>query len=147
MTLEEKVQMLVGAIDGTGYEGVPSATGEESVGQRVPGAAGQTNAISRLGVPETVVADGPAGLRMMPIRPGDGSTYYCTGFPVEILLASTWNTPLLEEVGHAMGNDVLEYGVDLILGPATNIMRNPLCGAISNISRKIRSLPAKCPQP
>lgn len=128
MTLEEKAQMLVGAIDGTGYEGVPSATGEESVGQRVPGAAGQTNAISRLGIPATVVADGPAGLRIMPIRPEDGSTYYCTGFPVEILLASTWNTPLLEEVGHAMGNDVLEYGVDLILGPATNIMRNPLCG-------------------
>ena len=128
MTLEEKAQMLVGAIDGTGYEGVPSATGEASVGQRVPGAAGQTNAITRLGIPATVVADGPAGLRMMPIRPGDSSTYYCTGFPVEILLASTWNTPLLEEVGHAMGNDVLEYGVDLILGPATNIMRNPLCG-------------------
>ena len=128
MTLEEKAQMLVGAIDGTGYEGVPSATGEASVGQRVPGAAGQTNAITRLGIPATVVADGPAGLRMMPIRPGDSSTYYCTGFPVEIMLASTWNTPLLEEVGHAMGNDVLEYGVDLILGPATNIMRNPLCG-------------------
>ena len=128
MTLKEKAQMLVGAIDGTNYEGVPSATGDESQGQRVPGAAGQTNAVTRLGIPSTVVADGPAGLRMMPIRPGDSSTYYCTGFPVEILLASTWNKALIEDVGQAMGNDILEYGVDLILGPATNIMRNPLCG-------------------
>ena len=94
MTLEEKAQLLVGAIDGTGYEGVPTATGEVSQKERLPGAAGQTNAISRLGIPSTVLADGPAGLRMLPHRPGDQNDYYCTGFPVGIVLASTWNVSL-----------------------------------------------------
>lgn len=128
MTLREKAELLVGSIDGTNYTGIPMPTGNEAGTQRVPGAAGQTNTIPRLGIPSTVVADGPAGLRVMPRRPGDENTYYCTGFPVEILLASTWNTEVIREVGAAMGNDVREYGVDVILGPATNIMRSPLCG-------------------
>ena len=128
MTLREKAELLVGAINGTNYTGVPMPTGNEAGTQRVPGAAGQTNTIPRLGIPSTVVADGPAGLRVLPQRTGDESTYYCTGFPVEILLASTWNTEVIREIGAAMGNDVREYGVDVILGPATNIMRSPLCG-------------------
>ena len=48
----------------------------------------QTNTIPRLGIPPTVVADGPAGLRITPHRAGDDRDYFCTGFPVEILLAS-----------------------------------------------------------
>ena len=129
MTLEEKAQLLVGRIDGTNYSGVPlpNQKGDPNA-QRVEGAAGQTCAIGRLGIPATVVADGPAGVRVLPKRQGDDRTYYCTGFPVEILLASSWNTPLVEEVGRAMGNEVKERGVDVLLAPATNIMRNPLCG-------------------
>lgn len=129
MTLEEKAQLLVGSIEGMNYTGVPlPPTGNEAGYQRVPGAAGQTNTIPRLGIPPTVVADGPAGLRITPHRPGDERDYYCTGFPVEILLASSWDTDVLYEVGRAMGEEIREYGVDVILGPATNIMRNPLCG-------------------
>jgi len=126
MTLEEKAELLVGSIEGMNYTGVPMPTGNEAGYQRVPGAGGQT--IPRLGIPPTVVADGPAGLRISPHRKGEERSYYCTGFPVEILLASTWNMQTVYNVGKAMGEETREYGVDVILGPATNIMRNPLCG-------------------
>ena len=124
MTLQEKVTLLVGGSRAVNIDGVPTGTTD-----LVPGAAGVTRAVPRLGIPQTVLADGPAGLRITPVRQGDNSkTYYCTGFPVGTLLASSWDLDLVQEVTTAMGNEVLEYGVDVLLAPGVNIHRNPLCG-------------------
>ncbi len=124
MTLEEKATLLVGA--GWGSMSAGSMTASSTV--LVSGAAGTTRPIERLGIPATVLADGPAGLRINPTRPNDPNTYYCTGFPVGTVLASTWDTALVERVTTAMGEEVLEYGADVLLAPGMNLHRNPLCG-------------------
>lgn len=95
---------------------------------RVQGAAGQHWSNDTLGIPPFVYADGPAGLRIDPKRDGDKGEYYCTAFPTETALAATWDTGLVEEVTTAMGEEVKEYGTDVILSPAINIHRSPLCG-------------------
>ena len=123
MTLEEKATLLVGTGWGSMVGGL---TGSDEV--LVSGAAGTTRAIPRLGIPQTVLSDGPAGLRINPTRPGTDKTFYCTGFPVGTSLASTWNTPLVEQLTTAMGEEVKEYGADVLLAPGMNLHRNPLCG-------------------
>jgi len=139
MTLEEKSMLVVGANMRPRGGPRPAATTAGATAppgpvigqtrQLVPGAAGTTYAIPRLGIPAIVLSDGPAGLRISPKRPGDSvNTYYCTAFPIETLLASTWDPALVTKVGRAMGNEVLEYGADVLLAPALNIHRNPLGG-------------------
>ena len=127
MTLEEKAMLIVG-----GNRQIASTTNNNGMigghAQRVPGAAGATQAIPHLGIPSTVLTDGPAGVRINPKRDNDQNTYYCTGFPVGTALACTWNTQLVEEVGKCIGNEVLEYGCDVLLAPGMNIHRSPLCG-------------------
>ena len=121
MTPEEKCTLIIGGraknFNGIGF----TNTG-------VPGAAGVINGIPRLGIPTVVLADGPAGLRISPTREGDIRTFYCTGYPIATMLSSTWNLELVEEAGKSIGNEVLEYGVDILLAPGANIHRNPLCG-------------------
>ena len=125
MTLDEKLNLLIGS------RGNVKTDDKVTVGNSstlVPGAAGQLNAIPRLGIPSTVLADGPAGLRIDPTREGSNRTYYCTHFPINTLMSATWNTELVSQVGKATGSEVKHYGVDVILSPSTNIHRNPLNG-------------------
>ena len=125
MTLEEKAQLLVGG-GNDGFTGSGSMLGHQK--KLVAGAAGITVAIPRLGIPATVMCDGPAGVHIDAHRDGSDRTFHATGFPIGSCLASTWNTALVDSVGQCIGNETLEYGCDAILGPGMNIHRNPLCG-------------------
>ena len=120
MTLQEKIHLLKGA-------GMASTIGMTKPGG-IPGAVGAIVPTPRLGIPTVHLSDGPAGLRIEPSRENDDKTYYCTAFPIATLLASSWNETLVYEVGNAMGKEAKAYGIDVILGPAANIHRHPLCG-------------------
>ncbi len=71
------------------------------------------------GVPNIMTADGPAGLRIC---------LCTTAWPCATMLASTWNTELIEQVGRAGAEEVKENNIAVWLTPAVNIHRNPYCG-------------------
>jgi len=142
MTLEQKAHLIIG----TGMSndlpdsimkklGLPVNGAGEKYSQMVarikkylPGAAGFTSEYPEIGITSQALSDGPAGLRIQPKRQGEEKTYYCTAFPIATVLASTWDTELVNKVGQAMGSEVKEYGSDILLAPALNIQRDPLCG-------------------
>ncbi|MGN1136027.1 MAG: glycoside hydrolase family 3 protein [Oscillospiraceae bacterium] len=125
---------------------------------RVPGAAGETSSVlkDKYGIDGIVTADGPAGIRIEQIYRVDGEGnirrptwmetvekgffadineegytrryQFCTAFPIGTMLAQTWNTELVEEVGRAVQRELAEFGISLWLAPGMNIHRNPLCG-------------------
>jgi beta-glucosidase len=130
MTVEEKVRLLVGMGFGMDMPFLPPIDPEDAtIPEKVPGAAGRTHAVPRLGIPSMTLADGPAGVRIDPVRDDEpGRTYHATAFPVASLTASSWDSELLEAVGRAFGQEVREYGVDILLAPGMNIHRNPLGG-------------------
>ena len=114
MTDEELASLLVGA--------------KESEFYYFEGTAAGVRSIPRLGIPATISCDGPAGLHFYPFRDNTDKTFYCTAFPVGTLSASSWDLELMEKMTGALGNEVHEYGVDMLLGPGMNIHRSPLCG-------------------
>ncbi|WP_052465331.1 chitobiase/beta-hexosaminidase C-terminal domain-containing protein [Thermotoga profunda] len=109
MSIDEKVRMVWGA-----------ATSQL-------GAAGNTYAIPRLGITSMELADGPAGLRLGSLSSGGR---IATAWPNPMMLASTWNTEIVERIGAAIAEECKYYGVDIMLGPGMNIHRDPLGGRV-----------------
>lgn len=128
MTKEEKANIVKGI--GMSFSDMADSNAPIAgrIQDKVPGAGGATYAIPRLGIPSLIVADGPAGVRIDSIRKNDSHRYYATAFPTGTSLASTWDTALVKKVGEAMGEEVKAFGLDILLGPALNIQRNPLGG-------------------
>ena len=90
-----------------------------------------TNKISRVDLPSIFLTDGPHGLRKKredSKETGLGETEFSTAFPTAVTSGSTWNKELIYKMGEGMGKECNFYNVHLILGPAVNIKRNPLCG-------------------
>ena len=90
-----------------------------------------TNSVKRVGLPSITLTDGPHGLRLRredDNSKGLGQTEPSTCFPAASTTGSSWNAPLVNKMGEAMAKECRHYGVNLILGPAVNIKRNPLCG-------------------
>lgn len=90
-----------------------------------------TKPVERLGIPSIMVSDGPHGLRKQAESEdhlGVNQSVKATCFPSGASLASSWNRSLVEKVGVALGEECQAEGVSVILGPAANIKRSPLCG-------------------
>lgn len=157
MTLEDMAFLCVG-------NGMESMFGGSSVigaaALAVPGAAGETTGRlnKKYGIPNIVLADGPAGLRLTPVfgtdkagnvvtvgnpqyeimfgKQEDSNTaeineyhyQYCTAIPIATLLAQSWDTELIRQAGDIVGTEMEEFGIMLWLAPGMNIHRNPLCG-------------------
>jgi len=127
MTLEEKINFVKGI--GMGVSNGENGPVAGSISGKVIGAAGATAAIDRLGIPSVIVADGPAGLRIEPVSmPNTPVKNFSTAYPIGTAIASSWNTDLTYRLGKAMGNEVHEFGVDVLLAPGINIQRDLLCG-------------------
>lgn len=72
------------------------------------------------GIPSIQTSDGPAGIRL--------KTVSANAYPIETMLACTWNTDMLYQIGESIAADAKQNKVDVWLAPAVNIHRNPLTG-------------------
>lgn len=140
LTLEQKARLVVGT---SGSTVAPSHV--------TPGSAGWTYSIPELGIPGLNLADGPVGPRINPMpwistkvvydenglphdvvsdegAPADARPQWCTAFPATTALAATFDRDAARLQGEIMGDECVAYGVDVLLTPGINIMRNPLNG-------------------
>ncbi|KEQ26966.1 beta-glucosidase family protein [Paenibacillus tyrfis] len=91
----------------------------------------QTKAVERLGIPSIMLTDGPHGLRKQRgglDHLGFADSVLATCFPSAAGLACSWDRKLMEQVGIALGEECQAEDVAILLGPAANIKRSPLCG-------------------
>ncbi len=90
-----------------------------------------TETMERLGIPASMVSDGPHGLRKQDDKAdhlGVNESIKAVCFPAGCGTAASFNRELLTEMGTALGKECQAEGVSVILGPAVNIKRSPLCG-------------------
>jgi beta-glucosidase len=90
-----------------------------------------TKAVERLGIPSSMVSDGPHGLRKQADEAdhlGINDSIKAVCFPAGCGTAASFNRELITTMGETLGNECQAEGVSVILGPAINIKRSPLCG-------------------
>ena len=90
-----------------------------------------TKAVERLGVPASMVSDGPHGLRKQDENPdhlGENDSIKAVCFPTACATAASFDTDLVEKMGAALGESCQHERLSVLLGPAVNIKRSPLCG-------------------
>lgn len=110
---------------------VSQMTLEEKAGMCSGADFWHTEAIERLGIPATMVSDGPHGLRKQDDKAdhlGVNDSIKAVCFPAGCGTAASFNRELLTQMGEVLGNECQAEGVSVILGPAVNIKRSPLCG-------------------
>ncbi|MCM1067910.1 MAG: glycoside hydrolase family 3 C-terminal domain-containing protein [Muribaculaceae bacterium] len=140
LSTEQKARLLVGTSAST-----------DAPSHFTSGAAGWTFAIPSEGIPGLNLADGPVGPRINPMpwistrvvydesglphdevvegeAPADARPQWCTAFPSTTALAATFDREAAAAQGEVMGKECAAYGVDVLLTPGINMMRNPLCG-------------------
>jgi len=122
MTLEEKIGMIVG--DGRFLINAEN----EKIADVFIASRNSKMVIPRLNIKTTALTDGPSGINKNAPPEGAKEYTYTTSFPTSTCLAATWNTEMVENIGKAFGNELLEYDYDLVLMPALNLHRNPNCG-------------------
>lgn len=87
--------------------------------------------MEQYGIPAFTMSDGPHGLRYQSGETdmiGINQSSPATCFPTAVTAGATWSPELYAAEGKAIGEEAIEYGVDVVLGPGCNIKRNPLCG-------------------
>ncbi|KAJ5833683.1 hypothetical protein N7474_001994 [Penicillium riverlandense] len=107
---------------------VEKAIEELTLGEKVALTAGtdfwHTVSVPRMNIPRLRMSDGPNGVRGT--RFFNGIPAAC--FPCATALGATWDTELLGQVGHLLGEEAIAKGTHVLLGPTINIQRSPLGG-------------------
>ena len=118
MTPEEKACLVVGFNNGCpGYD------------PGLPGTGGVTYPMPRYGIPSIALMDGPTGVRLeTDWGDGKGPVHFSTCFPTGLLTAASWDRETARLVGQGIGEEALDLGADVLLGPGMNLLRNPLNG-------------------
>src|SRR5690625_4494555 len=87
----------------------------------------KSNPIPRLNIPSIFMSDGPHGLRKQSENTdhlGLNQSEPATSFPTAVTVASSWNPKNLRQMGEAIAEECIHYGVEVLLGPGINIKRN-----------------------
>lgn len=107
-------------------------TEEEKIGLVTGADFFSTRGIPRLGIPPLLLSDGPHGVRAQEQDNSDhlglNASAAATCFPSGAAMASGWNPDITAAVGKAIGEEARGHGIRVILGPALNLKRSPLCG-------------------
>ena len=90
-----------------------------------------TLAIPEIGLPAASLSDGPSGVRKQAAASdhlGLNPSLNATCLPSAATVANSWNPEVAERAGTLLGKEAVSQGVNMLLGPGTNMKRNPLCG-------------------